>query len=81
LKYNKKRKKIILSILNKEKNLTANQILERMDFETTIQSLATLLLRYTKRFGYLHREKNHNKYIYRLNPTGLRKLRYFESLL
>lgn len=35
-----------------------------------------LLKRYHK-FGYLHREKNQNSvYVYRMNPTGVKKLEY-----
>jgi len=79
MRYNE-RKLEVLDILNKERNLTARQILDRIDEDITMKCLTALLTRY-HRFGYLHREKNHNKFIYKLNPCGIKKLNWLMSVI
>jgi len=69
------RKREILEILRNEE-LTARQVYNLTPPEMSIKNVMVLLKRYHK-FGYLHRERNeHHVFIYKINPTGLKKLKY-----
>ncbi len=69
------RKEQILEIL-RDDELTAREVYKLTPPEMSIQNVMVLLKRYHK-FGYLHREKNENHiFVYRINPSGLKKLNY-----
>jgi len=75
MKYNIRKKQFLELIFEFDK-LTAKEIEKLTDFTLGIKNIMTLLKRYHN-FGYLTRKKNDNGvFVYRLNPTGIKKLEY-----
>ncbi|MBA7516083.1 hypothetical protein ES705_08128 [subsurface metagenome] len=70
------RKRQFLELIQKFGELTAREVFILMRFKMGIKNVMVLLKRYHD-FGYLHREKNEmGIFVYSLNLTGAKKLKY-----
>ena len=71
------RKILVLELLT-QKELTAREILKKMNNEITIGCMCTLLKRYQK-WALLNRKKKKGNYFYSITKKGLKRLEYLIS--